>query len=100
VPAVLSRLHQAQQLESADTAEYIMGVMVESNLVEGRQDLPPSGPAGLKYGQSITDACISWEMTVPLLNRLRQGVKGRREALKTLAKRVNGDVDIKINGHA
>jgi 3-deoxy-7-phosphoheptulonate synthase len=74
-----------------------MGVMVESNLVEGRQDLPASGPAGLKYGQSITDACVSWEMTVPLLDRLRQGVKGRREALRTLAKR--GDVDIKTNGH-
>ena len=32
----------------------IMGVMIESNLVEGRQDIPVSGPAGLKYGQSVT----------------------------------------------
>lgn len=32
----------------------IMGVMIESNLVEGRQDIPPSGPAGLVYGQSVT----------------------------------------------
>lgn len=32
----------------------IMGVMIESNLVEGRQDIPASGPSGLKYGQSVT----------------------------------------------
>ena len=56
-----------------------MGVMIESNLVEGRQDIPLSGPAGLKYGQSVTDGCISWEMTVPILNRLRSGVQGRRK---------------------
>lgn len=48
---------QARQLESpeSETAQMIMGVMIESNLVEGRQDVPPSGPAGLKYGQSVTD---------------------------------------------
>ena len=45
---------QAQQLESSDTSSMIMGVMIESNLVEGRQDIPVSGPAGLKYGQSVT----------------------------------------------
>ena len=32
----------------------IMGVMIESNLVEGRQDIPVGGSAGLKYGQSVT----------------------------------------------
>ncbi|KAG7443066.1 3-deoxy-7-phosphoheptulonate synthase [Guyanagaster necrorhizus] len=68
----------ARQLESEDTACLIMGVMIESNLVEGRQDIPPAGPAGLKYGQSVTDACISWETTVPVLDRLREGVRGRR----------------------
>lgn len=56
----------------------IMGVMLESNLVEGRQDIPPAGPAGLKYGQSVTDACLSWGNTVPALNRLREGVQARR----------------------
>ncbi|EIM86120.1 phospho-2-dehydro-3-deoxyheptonate aldolase [Stereum hirsutum FP-91666 SS1] len=71
----------AQQLESADTSSMIMGVMLESNLVEGRQDIPPSGRAGLKWGQSVTDACISWEMTVPVLDRLREGVRGRRNAV-------------------
>ncbi|KAK0244311.1 hypothetical protein EDD85DRAFT_898095 [Armillaria nabsnona] len=68
----------ARQLESQDTAFLIMGVMIESNLVEGRQDIPPAGPAGLKYGQSVTDACISWETTIPVLDRLREGVRGRR----------------------
>jgi phospho-2-dehydro-3-deoxyheptonate aldolase len=32
-----------------------MGVMIESNLVEGRQDIPAAGPTGLTYGQSVTD---------------------------------------------
>ena len=69
-----------------------MGAMIESNLVEGRQDIPPSGPAGLKYGQSVTDACISWEMTVPILNRLREGVEGRRKLVMRQAK------GLKVNG--
>ncbi|KAB5591358.1 3-deoxy-7-phosphoheptulonate synthase [Ceratobasidium theobromae] len=72
----------ATQLESSDTAPYIMGVMIESNLVEGRQNIPSVGPAGLKYGQSVTDACISWETTVPVLDRLREGVRARRANLQ------------------
>ncbi|EEB98763.1 hypothetical protein MPER_01676, partial [Moniliophthora perniciosa FA553] len=67
----------ARQLESEDTGSNIMGVMLESNLVEGRQDITAAGPAGLKYGQSVTDACISWETTVHVKNRLREGVRGR-----------------------
>lgn len=72
-----------------------MGVMIESNLVAGRQDIPPSGPAGLKYGVSVTDACIDWETTVTVLDRLREGVRGRREIVKRQARgeKVNG-----ING--
>jgi len=89
----------AQQLESGDTSSYIMGVMIESNLVEGRQDIPLSGPAGLKYGQSVTDACISWEMTVPLLDRLREGVQGRRKLVIRQAKGLDVDDGVKINGH-
>lgn len=58
-----------------------MGVMLESNLEEGRQDIPKEGRSGLKYGQSVTDACISWEQTVPLLDRLRDGVQARRRLL-------------------
>lgn len=75
----------ALQLENEDTSSNIMGVMIESNLVEGRQDIPASGAAGLRYGQSITDACISWETTVPVLDRLRQAVKGRREKVQKAA---------------
>ncbi|KAF8914972.1 hypothetical protein CPB85DRAFT_1375328 [Mucidula mucida] len=82
----------ARQPESEDTSSLIMGVMIESNLVEGRQDIPASGPAGLIYGQSVTDACISWESTVPVLDRLREGVRGRRALVKKQTNRfgVNG----------
>lgn len=72
-------LFQAQQLAHGDTADKILGVMIESNLQEGRQDIPSSGPAGLKYGVSVTDACIDWDSTVKVLDRLREGVRGRRE---------------------
>jgi 3-deoxy-7-phosphoheptulonate synthase len=54
----------------------IFGVMMESFLVEGRQDL--RDPAALVYGQSITDACMSWEMTEPLLEELALAVRARR----------------------
>ena len=60
----------------------ILGVMIESNIHEGKQSVPPEGPAGLKYGVSITDACISLEQTLPLLDNLREGVKARRAAVK------------------
>jgi len=54
----------------------VFGLMVESNLKEGRQDLVPGKP--LVYGQSITDACIGWEDTVPLLRNLADAVRQRR----------------------
>jgi len=56
----------------------IIGVLMESFLVEGRQDL--TNPARLVYGQSITDACLSWEMTVPVLQELAAAVRARRVA--------------------
>jgi 3-deoxy-7-phosphoheptulonate synthase len=65
-----------------------MGVMIESNIHEGKQAVPPEGPSGLKYGVSITDACISFEQTVPLLDELRVGVQKRRAAVH--AKWANG----------
>ena len=52
--------------------------MLESFLVEGRQDLDGEGP--LTYGQSITDACIDWETTVSLLDSLSASVRSRRQA--------------------
>ena len=54
----------------------IMGVMVESHLVEGRQNLEPGKP--LERGKSITDACLGWEDSVALLETLAQGVRARR----------------------
>lgn len=55
----------------------IIGVMIESHLVAGRQDNIPG--VGLVYGQSITDACISWEDSIPLLQELAEAVGKRRE---------------------
>ena len=54
----------------------IMGVMVESHLVAGRQDLVEGQP--LTYGQSITDGCIGWDDTELVLNQLAEAVKARR----------------------
>src|SRR5213592_3656620 len=56
--------------------ERIFGIMVESHLKAGRQDLVPGKP--LVYGQSITDACIGWEDSVPLLKNLAEAVRKRR----------------------
>ncbi len=55
----------------------IIGAMIESHLVGGRQDLVPGKP--LTYGQSITDACLAWEDSVPLLEQLAEAVRERRE---------------------
>ena len=55
----------------------IVGVMVESNLVEGRQDHEPGKP--LKFGQSVTDPCLGWEASVQVLQTLAEGVRGRRK---------------------
>jgi 3-deoxy-7-phosphoheptulonate synthase len=48
----------------------ITGVMIESHINEGKQDVPPEGPSGLAYGVSITDACVNWQTTVGMLDRL------------------------------
>jgi 3-deoxy-7-phosphoheptulonate synthase len=55
----------------------IMGVMIESNLVAGRQDVVPG--VALTYGRSITDGCIDWETTVSSLNVLADAVETRRK---------------------
>ena len=55
---------------------HIMGVMVESHMVEGRQDLVEGQE--LICGQSITDACIGWDDTAVLLRQLAAAVKTRR----------------------
>ena len=61
----------------AEGERRIVGVMVESHLVEGRQELDPRKP--LKFGQSITDPCLGWEDSVALLDALAKGVKRRRK---------------------
>jgi 3-deoxy-7-phosphoheptulonate synthase len=54
----------------------IAGVMIESHLVAGRQDALPGG--ALTYGQSITDACLGWVDTIPMLRELADAVRARR----------------------
>jgi 3-deoxy-7-phosphoheptulonate synthase len=55
----------------------IVGVMIESHLVAGRQNLDV--PTGLVYGQSITDACVGWTDTEPMLRELAEASASRRE---------------------
>ena len=62
----------------ADGGDAIVGVMLESFLEAGRQDL--DSPETLTYGQSITDACIDWETTVEVLDGLAAAVRMRRAA--------------------
>jgi 3-deoxy-7-phosphoheptulonate synthase len=64
----------AQQIAAGE--QRIIGAMIESNLVAGRQDVVPGKP--LTYGQSITDGCINWDKTVSALNLLADAVGARR----------------------
>ncbi|MGB7995493.1 MAG: 3-deoxy-7-phosphoheptulonate synthase AroG [Photobacterium halotolerans] len=64
-----------QQIASGNKA--IFGVMIESHLVEGRQDIVDGKVA--TYGQSITDACIGWEDTESVLRELAEKVEQRRQ---------------------
>ncbi|KAL6703338.1 3-deoxy-7-phosphoheptulonate synthase [Coniothyrium glycines] len=66
----------ADQIRNGETG--IVGVMIESNINEGNQKVPPEGPSGLKKGVSITDACINWENTVDVLEDLAAAVAERR----------------------
>ena len=74
-PAVASEV--AAQVADGDSR--IIGLMVESHLVEGRQDLEH----GVRptYGQSITDGCVGWETTETMLAELDRAVGGRRKSL-------------------
>jgi len=54
----------------------VAGVMIESHLVGGRQDRVAGGK--LTYGQSITDACLAWSDTVPVLRDLAAAIRARR----------------------
>ncbi len=78
-----NKIHANQVPVGADIAaqiaageQRIFGVMIESHLVEGRQDFDPSTP--LVYGQSITDACINFEQTESIIEGLADAVEKRR----------------------
>ena len=82
--ANIQKKHERQLLVAEDIGaqiangeERIFGVMVESHLVEGRQDVVEGQE--LTYGQSITDACLGWGQTETLLRGLAQAVRTRRE---------------------
>ncbi|MER9016726.1 3-deoxy-7-phosphoheptulonate synthase [Mesorhizobium sp. M0898] len=78
-----------QPLVAADVAgqiaagdERIIGIMIESNLVAGRQDVVPGKP--LLYGQSITDGCIDWATTETVLHGLADAVEQRRSVRRAM----------------
>ena len=71
----------ADQIASGERS--IFGVMIESHLVEGNQSIGPK--ESLTYGQSITDACVSWEDTEVMLKLLSSAVKSRRKNLEETA---------------
>jgi 3-deoxy-7-phosphoheptulonate synthase len=80
-----AKQHRRQIDVAADVARQIaggerriVGVMIESHLHEGRQDLVPGRP--LRSGVSITDACIGWHDTEPVLRGLADAVRQRRAA--------------------
>ena len=75
--------HRRQPVVAGDLAAQIAsgsrgicGVMLESHLVEGRQDIE-QGRRGLRYGQSVTDACMGWETTTQVLDDLADAVRLR-----------------------
>ena len=79
-----SKQHRRQIEVAADVATQvaagdrgIIGVMIESNLQEGRQDIVPG--RALAHGVSVTDACISMEQTWPVLDGLARAVRARRQ---------------------
>jgi len=72
----------ARQMEAGDSR--IIGVMIESHLEAGRQDLVPGQP--LQYGQSITDGCIGWDDSVRVLERLAVAVQERRRLTASAGK--------------
>mmetsp|Transcript_35238 Transcript_35238/g.110088 ORF Transcript_35238/g.110088 Transcript_35238/m.110088 type:complete len:221 (-) Transcript_35238:529-1191(-) len=80
-----SKKHENQPKVAEDIANQlangsheIFGVMIESHIHEGRQDLVEGQADKLKYGVSITDACVNWETTESMLETLAKGVEARR----------------------
>ena len=81
----------AEQLRAGDRS--ITGVMIESNINAGRQDVPPpekGGPAALKHGVSITDACVDYATTRAMLEELNAAAKARRALIVERGIQMNG----------
>src|SRR3712207_5730829 len=78
-PSVVSDL--AGQIAGGETA--IRGVMLESNLVAGRQDLDQAHPEALEYGKSVTDACADLDMTEAMLDELADAARARRARIES-----------------
>ncbi|EMF11415.1 phospho-2-dehydro-3-deoxyheptonate aldolase [Sphaerulina musiva SO2202] len=76
------------QLREGETG--IVAVMIESHINEGKQNAGTAGLSSLKPGVSITDACIHWDDTVAVLEQLADGVRTRRQVVKSKANGVNG----------
>jgi len=83
-----NKKHENQPIVAADVAKqvaggnwHLMGLMIESNLNAGNQKLSPGEtiPSKLKYGVSVTDACIDWATTVTTLRELAAAARTRRE---------------------
>lgn len=70
----------SEQISKGDQS--IIGLMIESHINEGKQSVPAEGPAALKYGVSITDACVNWDTTTAMFEELSNAVKTRRAAAK------------------
>jgi 3-deoxy-7-phosphoheptulonate synthase len=82
--------HRRQPVVAAEIAarvargeQGIAGVMLESFLVEGRQDLTFGHPGSLRYGQSITDSCMGWQVTVDVVRQLARAATERRDLVET-----------------
>jgi 3-deoxy-7-phosphoheptulonate synthase len=93
-----ARKPENQPMVMADVAgqiaggeQRIVGVMIESNLVGGRQDLVPG--QALTYGQSITDGCIDWDTSVRVLDGLAEAVKQRRSYMNMVTGKARWDKD-------
>jgi 3-deoxy-7-phosphoheptulonate synthase len=74
----------AEQVAAGESG--IIGVMLESFLVDGRQEL--TDPSHLAFGQSVTDGCMGWEMTAPVLWELADAVRARRMQVATSGERL------------
>ena len=71
----------SDQISSGESR--IFGVMIESHLEEGNQKIGPLDK--IKYGQSVTDACVGWKDTEIMINQLSTAIENRRKKLNKSA---------------